>query len=312
MHTFPEIRRNLGNFIGKRLHPAANIETHPRPETPPALHSFDPQHLTDPDIAWDKFIRYLAPLPGSLAMMTDDRVHFGDVYTTTRVSGIPLDIVPLYITEWKSKHELDDMLLLLAFNPKNQVVGMRTVEMRLDEGEAIYSHGAIASAICNDGIASALEEVRDRVSQEVLMRQIRSGRRFHGVIHTIQDENIEICDNLQKRVEETPADPVIQTRFTHALNDRPRWETLFTSGSARRVTNNRFEIPRNDELSRGFCGDTQVVYEGTKSKVDGSTFWNFRNLGTKNLDQFFQRGLLNRQHLVLQMRAALSERPSEN
>lgn len=298
--------------INKFLHrkPVVRGEVSPMSHPAQLAEGESPQFpVTDSEIAWDKFTRFFAPIPTSLARIPVERIRFGDVYNTTRMSGKDLTMIPMHVKEWKSQRGVSDALIVLGFNPQDQIVGMRTVYMDIN-GPIIAAKGAVASAICNDGIGSALEEARHRSSQELLAYYRRNGRSVREIRHTIEDDNKKVLDQLQKEAEENPDSVSLAHRYAHAVHDRPRWVSLFDSSATTRMqTGDQLHIYPDDALESGLSGGKPGALRLKKQKVEGRTLWVATKQGEEVRDVVSERGLLNKDYIVEQMHHALTTQP---
>lgn len=262
------------------------------------------------EIPWDKFRRYFAPLPQSIAKVRPEQISFGDIYRTTRISGRELIILPLMVSGWREKRSLVDMLLILGFNAESEVVGMRTVAMDIANYEFVGSQGAIASAICNDGIASAIEQIRTRTSQEALMMYRDRGRSFTHLRHYIDDENIKVMEILEASSKLAPTNTLLRQRFDHASDDRPRWMALFDPEQSGNDQQGRVIYVQPDEdLERGFRSSERTVFQMTRITASPRTAWNYQDLGSQERSRYANVGLLDKDFITNQMTAALNNPP---
>ncbi len=266
---------------------------------------------SEENISWDKFKFYFSALPLSIEQLNPSRAGFGDLYVAQRNSGQPITVVPMYIKEWKKGHHgfHEDLLLILALNHHDHVVGMRTINMKFS-GPVIQSEGAVASAICDEGIASVLEQVRDRTMHELLTKLRREGKGIKAIKHTVQDENKGALEKFQSEARLHPEDPLFAMRFEHAREDRPRWETLFSPSSQRHINpNQQIWIQPNDLLSRGFCSPEKTVFMMKKQKGQEGTVWDFEEFSDQTIISTMQQRYLDKPYLATQMKLALTQRP---
>lgn len=308
MITIDRLREGVDHLIHRQILPINSV---PRGQTRPPL-EVDQPNLADPkDIDWMKFKHFYSVLPVSVENFDETKMRYGDIYETERFSGKPLILLPIHFAEWKTKRGSCDFLLVLGFNSQQEVVGIRTVTVDLSYGDVLRSRGAVASAICNEGIASALEEVRERSAQELLMHYQTQGHHFKLLEHTIEDENITILRKLRELSLIKPADPSLQERLEHAEKDRPRWVTLFDpEKSGREQKGNHLHIYPQKELVRGFNAAEQVVYKMTRLPMEeGRSNWAFEDLGSEARERHINSGLFDKSVLTRSMRKALEKRP---
>lgn len=302
MSLIPEMIKGRLHSLVERAHLHG-----PTFEAPPH-HNYEP-HSTE-EIPWDKFRRFFQPLPESVAKVKAESLTFGDVYTTQRLSGKELTIVPMHFQGWRSKRSSIDMLLILGFNENNAVVGMRTVAMDLSSPEFVSAEGAVASAVCNDGIASALEQVRHRTSEELLMAYRDKGFFFHQLHHTVVDENKKVIAALKDKSEQA-SDPLINARYNHAIFDRPRWETLFDPGkSGFEQEGVVLRIDPDELLDRGFRSSRRTVYHMVRTPgQSGRATWKFEDLGPEKYADIADMGLLNKNYVQRRMADSITTPP---
>lgn len=303
MSMLPELKGKLHMFFGK----ARRLEPNDHLAAPETKNSEGPH--TEKEIPWDKFKRYFSPLPGSLASIRQDQIDFGDIYLAPRKSGSELTIVPIHIQGWRRKKSSADLLLILGFNQQDRVVGMRTVTLDLST-EVLSAEGALASAVCSDGIGSAIEQVRARTSSELLMGYIDQGYRFDHLSHHVVDENREVLEILRIKATQRVSDELMKKRYEHAASDRPRWESLFSKPSMdESQKGGLITIVPDHTVDRGFRSLERTVFEMVRTPTNTRAEWAFNDRGNNAYAEIADRGLLSKSYIQEKMAEALQTPP---
>lgn len=260
--------------------------------------------FSDRDISQDKYARYVGVDVPSFEKVKPHQLQFGDIYLTQTNSGDSLSILPMYVNNWTAHHGfLRNWLLILAFDGNNNVVGTRSVKMTFKD-QAVESEGYVASVRCGEGVASALEEVRTRSQEELLMKFRQPGLGKNVIHHRIGDDNREVLNRLRDMSAQNPQDIFVAARYHHALEDRPRWETLFSPEHGRRGQHgmNIWIYPVPEAANRGFSTDSPTVFAMEKVTAEGRKEWEFEDLGAQSRNEFENRGLFDITLLKRQLR----------
>jgi len=212
---------------------------------------------------------------------------------------------------------MEDLLLLLTFNTSHEVVGVRTLFLNLDGTGVVKAHGAIAIAICSDGIGGALEQVRARTAAELVLLYQAHGNAVTHVSERIDDDNHRVLSSLKQLADSEPSDDLVTARYAHALTDRPRWEALFvpdnvpTEKVGSFISGNDILVyPDGSEKERGFNTQNRQVFEMTRTK-SGSvrSEWCYKGLGTAAWAAYADRGLFDKTFIHGRMVEALNRPP---